>query len=273
MKPALKVPIRVTDVRSLPEGPSVKKNGYELVHLHSSLPEECFLNHTLPEHKADIDAVYMEECRRLAMEKTGAAEAFPYVFRVRNQSKDLIDVERSDFHSDTVPIVHVDRDPSTAPDRLRSSLGTQRANALMAKYRTMGSINVWRPIKSRVEKWPLMLVDHSSVLDWDYDTHMGRLHFLNDRRAGVRGSKSHETLLTFDPRYRYYYARDMTSDEAWLFYAYHSNTALGVPHSAFWDDKTSSEAATRWSIEVRIWVFFDDERKPESTDMKQGLEI
>ncbi|MAD82636.1 MAG: hypothetical protein CL912_06715 [Deltaproteobacteria bacterium] len=259
VKPSMEVTVEVEDVRNLTEPPKVSSHGYQLVKFTSSLPSSCFLDAYSPENKRLIEEVYYDECRGLVQDFTGAVEAFPYVYRIRNQSADVTRLADIDFHKDSAPIVHVDRDSETAPDRLRYSLGADRANSLLARYKRYASINVWRPIGTKVQKWPLLLVNHQSVANWDYSTHMGRVHFSNDqKRVGARGTKSHETVLKFDPGYVYHYAGEMAPNEAWLFYAFHSEPKFAIPHSAFWDQSTEVDARTRWSIEVRIWVFFED---------------
>lgn len=252
------IPITVENVRNLPQQPKSNLEGYQLVTFPTHLPEEPFLNANLPENKHLIESAYFSECRRLVLEVTGAAEAYPYVYRVRNQERHVSDFHNSDFHRDSVPVVHVDRDAETAPERLRASLGAAEAERLLRQYRHYGSMNVWRPVRNVVQRWPLMLVDHRGIPDWDYDTHMLRLQSNNDGRVSTRGSKDHENILRFDERYRYVYADEMRPDEAWLFYAFHSDPALGVPHGAFWDDSTKPDALTRWSVEVRVWVFFGE---------------
>lgn len=251
--------IQVENVRKLSQRPETSREGYQLVNFHTSVAEEHFLDASLPENKAVIKDVYLEECRKLVQDASGAAEAYPYVYRVRNQERSIADVDKADFHKDSVPIAHVDRDHLTAPARLRSSLGEEKAENLLRKYKRFGSMNVWRPVKNVVQKWPLVLIDHHAVPDWDYDTHMLRLHSNNDdNRVSDRGAKNHETLLKYDEGNRYVYASNMSPDEAWLFYAFHSDPKMAVPHSAFWDDSTSPDAPTRWSIEARVWVFFDE---------------
>ena len=252
------VPIDVENARTLSQHPRTNREGYQLLDFHTKLPEKQFLDSHLPENKAIIEDVYFDECRRLVQDITGATEAYPYVYRVRNQERSMKDLDKSDFHKDSVPIVHVDRDTETAPERLRASLGVKKAEMLLNKYKRYGSMNVWRPVKNVVQKWPLMLVDHQSISDWHYDTHMFRIHFSNDTRISARGAKNHETMLKFDGKYRYVYAPEMSPDEAWLFYAFHSDPVLAIPHSAFWDDSTRMDAPTRWSIEVRVWVFFEE---------------
>ncbi|KAF1828252.1 hypothetical protein BDW02DRAFT_593341 [Decorospora gaudefroyi] len=215
--------IQVEDARTLSKSPTTKEEGYQLVDFHTKLPEGRLLNSKSPENKKVIEEVYFDECRRLVQEVTSAAEAYPYVYRVRNQEQNAKASNKSNFHTDFVLVVHVDRDDVTAPQRLRALLSAEKAEMLLSKYKSYGSINVWRPVKNVVQKWPLMLVDHKSIENWDYSTHMFTLHSSNDER----------TILTHDKRYRYIYASDMTPDEAWLFFAFHSDPALGIPHGAF----------------------------------------
>lgn len=253
------IPIHVENIRRLSQQPTANREGYQLVDFHTTVAEEHFLNANLPENKAIIQDVYFDECRKLVQDASGAALAYPYVYRIRNQERTMADLDKADFLKDSVPIAHVDRDPVTALERLRASLGVEKADSLLRKYKHYASMNVWRPIKDTVQKWPLMLVDHHTIPDWDYDTHMFRLLSNNDsNRVSDRGAKNHEALLKFDAGYRYFYAPNMSPDQAWLFYAFHSDPALAVPHSAFWDESTKPDAPTRWSVEVRVWVFFDE---------------
>lgn len=153
------IPIEVENVRRLSQHPRTNREGYQLVDFHTKLPEKDFLDAHLPQNKAIIQDVYFDECRRLFQDVIGATEAYPYVYRVRNQEWGMKDVDKSDFHKDSVPIVHVDHDTVTAPESLRASLGVEQAETLLRKYKHYGSMNVWRPVKNMVHKWPLMLVN------------------------------------------------------------------------------------------------------------------
>lgn len=90
-----------------------------------------------------------------------------------------------------------------------------------------------------------------------YDTHMLRVHSRKDDRISARGTKNHETIQKLDARDRCIYAKDMSPDQAWLFYAFHSDLHLAFPHEAFWKNASKPDAQTRWSIKVRVWVFFE----------------
>lgn len=150
------VDITVQDIRNQDPKPSVNTDGYELLSHPTSIPTEVFQNGLTEENKALLETTYFEECRRLVQELTGAAETFTFVHRIRNQDTDFTDTLsfKQDAFKGTVPLAHVDRDPITAPERLRSSLGEERAEALMKKYKRWATVNIWRPIGPAVQKWP-----------------------------------------------------------------------------------------------------------------------
>ncbi|KAI1382304.1 hypothetical protein F4677DRAFT_21961 [Hypoxylon crocopeplum] len=261
LRPYHQVNITVQDMRNMSPRPTVVTDGYEFLTSPSSIPTEVFTTASSPESKAILETKYHEECCNLVKKVTGAAEAFTFVHRIRSQNQNLteaLDLMKQDRHGGTVPAAHVDRDLVTAPERLRSSLGEEKAEELMAKYKRWACVNVWRPVCPVVQRWPLCLVNHKAVPDWHYETHIGRIHMTNDDLIGSRGAKAHEAILKHDPRYEYLYASNMTPDEVLLFCAFHSDPKLGIPHSAFWDYNTNPDAPNRISCEVRTWVFWED---------------
>ncbi|KAI2629623.1 hypothetical protein GGR54DRAFT_635809 [Hypoxylon sp. NC1633] len=256
------VNVTVQDMRSLSPRPTVITHGYEFLNAPTAVPKEVFMTASKSrENEKVLEEAYFDECCNLVKKVTGAAEAFTFVARIRSQNTDVteaVDFLKQNRHGGTVPAAHVDRDLETAPQRLRSSLGVEKANELMAKYKRWACVNVWRPINTTVKRWPLCLVDHSAVPDWHYDTHIGRIYIAEDELIDIRGAKSYEAILKYDPRYEYHYASDMSPDEVLLFCAFHSDPHLGIPHCAFWDSKTTKDAPDRMSVEVRTWVFFED---------------
>ncbi|KAH9905015.1 hypothetical protein F4778DRAFT_54438 [Xylariomycetidae sp. FL2044] len=254
------VKIHVKDLRDVDPKPTVKTHGYQLMTYPTSIPTEVFKDAHSPENKRIIESAYFQECQDLVKKTTGAAEAITFVFRTRAQNTDMDSAVKmkGETHTSTLPTAHVDRDHTTAPERLRSSLGVARAADLMKKYKRWGCTNVWRSISPTVQRWPLCFVNHEGIPDWSYDTHMGRVNMINDTSLSFRGIKSHEAILKPDSRYEYYYASNMTNDEVLLFHAFHSDPASVVPHGAFMDDNTAPDAPPRFSLEVRTWVFFED---------------
>ena len=60
---------------------------------------------------------------------------------------------------------------------------------------------------------------------------------------------------------RWYYAKGITAEEAYVFVCYDSREgrARFTPHTGFTDSSTPSDAVPRHSIETRAFVFWEDE--------------
>ena len=60
--------------------------------------------------------------------------------------------------------------------------------------------------------------------------------------------------------YRWYYAKGITIEEAYVFVCYDSREgqAQFTPHTGFLDPTTPSDAVARHSIETRAFVFWED---------------
>lgn len=142
--------------------------------------------------------------------------------------------------------VHVDYTLTSAPRRVRDLLG-EEAVALLA--RPFAFINVWRPINHRAEDWPLALADARTVAPADL---LATDIVYPDRRGEIYN-------LTYSARHSWWYAPDMSLDEALLIKCYDSrtNVARFTPHTAFESPQTRSGAPPRESIEFRAIAFFD----------------
>jgi hypothetical protein len=109
-------------------------------------------------------------------------------------------------------------------------------------------VNLWRPIRGPVRDAPLALCDGSSVapdalrtVELRYPERTGEIYY-----------------LVHDPGQRWYFAADMTTDEAWLLKNFDSaspGAGWVAPHSAFTDPR-HADVAPRESIEVRALAIF-----------------
>jgi hypothetical protein len=109
-------------------------------------------------------------------------------------------------------------------------------------------VNLWRPIRGPVRDAPLALCDGASVapealraVELRYPQRSGEIYY-----------------LVHQPRQRWYFAPDMTVDEAWLFKNFDSappGAGGAAPHSAFTDSR-HARVAPRESIEVRALAIF-----------------
>jgi hypothetical protein len=244
--------------------PSLATQGYELVsHSTKLAPEELLAGNT-PEGRKLIEEKYYAECKAIIEEMTGSKIVRPYIFRIRQMATNPAEfgtksVTNAGMTAKSLPIAHVDRDRDTLADGIREAIGDE-AEELMQRHKRYAQINVWRGIDDRVQRWPLVMINHAQVEGWDYGTHMETVVPINDPRVAIRGHKSQDCVLRDDPGYQYHYASDMTRDEVLVFSSGDSDERMVVPHGAFWDDSTAEDApSTRRSIEVRSWVFFGDD--------------
>ncbi len=139
---------------------------------------------------------------------------------------------------------HTDYTPRSALQRLRRELGPH-AEREVSRYL---QVNLWRPIRGPLRDAPLALCDGASVAAHSLCTVELRYP---DRRGEIY-------YLVHDPLQHWYFASDMTVDEAWLFKNFDSappGRGYLAPHSAF-TDRRHSFVSPRESIEVRALAIF-----------------
>jgi hypothetical protein len=152
----------------------------------------------------------------------------------------------ADGHSGGRPVQHAHTDftPRSALDRLRHELGPH-AEVGLSRYL---QVNLWRPIRGPVRDAPLALCDATSVapdalraVELRYAERSGEIYYLMHASAQ-----------------RWYFASNMTVDEAWLFKNFDSappGPGCAAPHSAFTDPRHRN-VLPRESIEVRALALF-----------------
>jgi len=255
--------VELFNIRAMKNKPTFKDDGYALAQHKTALStEQLMAGLNTEEGKKYIEDVYFKETADIIRKHSGCAIVVPYTYRVRENAM----VRPAEFAAKrlakegiahaVLPIAHVGRDMETAPPRLRDIFG-DKTDELVAKHSRYASINVWRPIGETVKRWPLCMINHKNIPDWAYDTHCARVYPKNDPRAAIRGEKSHDLVLKWDPRYVCDYASDMTAEDVFVFSSFDSDFSKVAPHAAFWDNSTAEDAPIRRSIEVRTWVFFD----------------
>ncbi|KAI0881209.1 uncharacterized protein GGS22DRAFT_71936 [Annulohypoxylon maeteangense] len=252
----LEVKIEVEDIRTLNPKPDYLNNGYGIVKHKSSLTPEQFLAGNEAEGKKYIEDVYFKEVAELVKQATGSDIVVPYVFRIRQNSMKAGEFAANKLSHAALPVAHVDRDAVTGEDGVREILGDV-ADELIKQGKRYAQVNIWRTIDQPIQKWPLCFINHSGVAGWGYDTHLARVFPTNDPRIAIRGEKKHDSVVKYDPGYKYHYVSKLDLDEALIFSSFDSDVTKVSPHGAFWDDASPEDAPTRRSIEVRCWVFFD----------------
>lgn len=153
---------------------------------------------------------------------------------------------------------HVDHSPTGALTVLNDHF-PDTATALTKSRWSI--INIWRPLKP-IKKDPLALCDTRSVPEDDLVPVFAKLPPKGSNTyEAVSVSEGWETLeLKANPDHQWYYASDMMPDEVLVFKMFDSKKSVArrVPHTSFTDPRAKNDAP-RESMEVRSFVFYDDE--------------
>ena len=141
-------------------------------------------------------------------------------------------------------------------------------------------MNIWQPFGKPVSRDPLALCDFRSLEEKDLRTVVANLpppgkgHYGNVSKNMSHKSKWEYSLngaqapryevanLAHNPKQDWYYADGMTPEEAWLFKIFDSKKdgrARCAVHSSFPLKDQPDEGEARTSIEVRCFVFWDDD--------------
>ncbi|ERF69133.1 hypothetical protein EPUS_01089 [Endocarpon pusillum Z07020] len=249
------VDIVAHDIRHISPQPTLLKNGYQLTDIPTSVTTEEFLNSQTPEGKKHIEDVYFPECAKIIEKITGGVGlVIPTSFRLREQkgnTKQSTNEKLGEVEARYAPrpVAHLDRDTPTAIMLLKETVGAEKADELLSKYKHWAQVNTWRPIGNPATKWPLCFINHDRIPNWDYDTHVGHIFSKNDPLVADRGAKPYVCVVKHDDRYDYHYVSSLRPAECLVFCSFDSDPKLAMPHSAFWDNSTPDDAPNRRSIE------------------------
>ncbi|KAJ5473589.1 hypothetical protein N7475_003155 [Penicillium sp. IBT 31633x] len=176
-----------------------------------------------------------------------------------------------------VQLVHVDQTPQAAETRVRRHLPENEVDELLkGRYQI---INVWRPIENPASDFPLALIDWRSIAPDDF-VKVDLLYPKEWRESGEVAPDPESSFSTEgyevkgetyaiapNEEHRFYYAKDMTPDEAFFIKCFDSRShtltggktdiAHGSGHTAFFDPQTPAGSPGRQSIEVRCLVFYE----------------
>jgi hypothetical protein len=222
---------------------SVDREGFALVE-HRSAVRDFF-------NDEEVRSVYYPEAERLLKAQTGASRVFIFDHTTRRRSPDeVLDSGRRGEGQPRGPVgrVHVDHTERSGPQRVRDLLGDD-AEALL-KHR-FAVVNIWRPTKGPLEDAPLGVCDARSVAPQD----------LVETDLVYRNRTGETYSVTYSPRHRWYFYPHMRTDEALLLKCYDSrkDVARFSPHSAFENSLAPANAPLRESIELRAFLFFEDQ--------------
>ena len=229
-------PVAVRNMRPIAGDLSLNRQGFRLIRQASAVRD--FYD------AEEVERVYYPEVAAVVKAATGASEAVVFDHTIRIEGN----LEGQDtIHRAPVRLVHNDYTHDSGPKRVRELVGPEAAERWLAGR--FIEVNLWRPIKGPVEQAPLALAEASSLAPED----IVAVDLVYPERTGEIYHVVHR------PGHRWFYAPDMTPDEAILIKGYDSETdgrARFTPHAAFDHPETPADAAPRESIEVRLFARF-----------------
>lgn len=226
--------VQIRNARLLPEPATLDSHGFAL-HAHRTAVTDFA-------SEDQIRAVYYREAEDTLLRATGAEKVVVFDHTLRSSADD-----RGEAVREPVRFVHNDQTFVSGPRRVRDHLPADEAAArLRGRF---AIINLWRPIGSPVETWPLAVLD-------------GRTIATDDLIASdlIYRDKVGETYAVLHrPRHRWYYFPRLSPDEVVLLKIYDSRAEATVrlsAHTAFEDPTSRPDAPARRSIELRTLVFY-----------------
>ncbi|CAK1367573.1 unnamed protein product [Cercospora beticola] len=232
--------IHVTDIRGHESQYNARDHGFQLVPMRTALLYEDFGN------PQKVEQVYMKEVAACLQSNLDAARVLVFDYNIRKSQAQypLSSGEAASFETPAT-IVHIDSTQSWTAHMHSHYCESESDLAKFARYQY---VNLWRPLKGPVKKWPLMLCDWST-----YDPAQDAI-----ARDIVYPDDAVETYVIYhNPKHRFFYSSNQTSEEAWIMVQTDSSHAKGsVPHTAFPTAKDMDDEE-RESIEVRALVYYD----------------
>ena len=226
--------VTITDLRSLPEQPTIDRNGFTVLRHETKV-----MNFLDP---GEVEALWYPEAIALARQLNGAAHAIAFGPVARSDHPDNRQGRLPAFGA------HVDYGRRTIEDIARPLLGEQ-ADLWLSKRVVL--MNLWRPI-STVYRTPLALCDARTVQPDDlYDSEV-RGGLDDPGRASLYGYN-----ISYNPGHRWYYLSRMQPEELFAFKLYDSDPQRPqwTGHTAFNDPETPADAPPRQSMEIRTISF------------------
>ena len=190
-----------------------------------------------------VQGRYYPECAEIIKAAVGADQVVVFDHNVRRGSAAQANARP---HNIGRPVhhAHTDYTPQSALRRLHEAFGPQAEKGL-SRYL---QVNLWRPIRGPLRDAPLAICDGASVA----------ANSLRTVELRYRDRTGEIYYLLHEPQQRWYFASDMTVDEAWLFKNFDSSPrgpGRVAPHSAFTDSRHRI-VPPRESIEIRALALF-----------------
>ena len=237
-------PVRIHDVRTKREQPSLQAEGFMLVPHKTAVTD-------FHDEKQVVE-IYLPEIAQLMQRLTGACKVLmaPHgVLRFSEKSTEY------GSRSNTRParFVHVDSTNNALSMLLNPLL--KAANLTEPPGKRFFGFNAWRVLSPPPQDVPLTVCDMRTITTEDLIC----ADAIFDA-PGMPEWSFEGYLVRHNPSHRWCYFSDMTPDEVLIFKSYDSlaQPLQCVPHVAFDDPTCPPAAPPRQSIEVRGYAFFDD---------------
>ena len=233
--------LMVSNARLKKEGFLLERNGFQLVKHISTVSD--FLD------QKTLNMIYRKEIERLILDLTGASRVHLFDHTLRssdNNSSGPI------WMRETVNYVHNDYTNRSAPKRVQDILPEDAKELLQHRF---SIIQVWRTLRSPVEKLPLAMCDAQSLSREDF------LIMERTRKEGPGGNNRVGELyhFAFNEKHKWFYFPKMIQDEVLVFKTFDSDlksSSRFTAHAAFEDPTSPKNAAERLSIDSRAFAFF-----------------
>lgn len=219
---------------------SVDKEGFSLLDFKTSF--------NAWEEEDKVKDQFYPEIVELLKSKLGAKRVLVFDHTIRTKANEAKKLTQETNTSQRAPVklVHCDYTAESAPIRVKQLLPDEADDLLT---RRVAFINVWKPVRNRVEENPLAMCDVTSSPDSDFF----KLYLRYRERTGEN------YVMKYSKEHKWYYFPLMETDKVILLKTYDSETdgrARFVGHTAFDDPTSAPDAATRESVEIRTIAFF-----------------
>ncbi|DBA80955.1 TPA: hypothetical protein ACH3X2_007172 [Trebouxia sp. C0005] len=235
-----------TDLRTIEDQSgefTLERNGFQLEKLHVPSGIDW-------DNDDDVKAKYYPKLQELLKRTAGASRVHIFDHTIRKGSAKSADGEQKDPDAKGQPVsrVHVDYTVKSGPERLQAVLPDEAERLMKTPFAV---IQVWRPLRGPVDDSPLGMIDAASVAKEDLLPYA--IHF--------PGRTGYNYAVSYNPEHRWYYAKGINTDEAYVFVCYDSRDgrARFTPHTGFKDPTTAPDALPRQSVESRAYVFWENE--------------
>ncbi len=227
---------RIYDARPIADRFDISVNGIEMKRIPSKVAD--FYD------KDEVERVYNPEVTEIIKDAMGASRVvvFDHTFRTYNDA-----VREANNTRAPVKAVHNDYTDRSARQRLKDIMGDEEAGGLLEKR--FAIVQTWRPINHPVMTEPFALADGQTVPNSSFVE--------LERRYRYRTAVTYH--CAYDPGHRFYYLKEMTPEETYIFKVFDTDKSAGVQftcHTAFDDPGSPPGARPRESVETRALVFF-----------------